>query len=79
MASSFSIQRTHFATTPASDLHEEIREHTGCEEEATSIMRCIIRLGGDPTIRRYEMTPTASRRTYAGAPPVTWSVRAVRP
>jgi hypothetical protein len=25
------------------------------------------------------MTPTTNRRLYRGAPPVSWSVRAVRP
>jgi hypothetical protein len=79
MASSFSIMRSHFTATPASTLCEEIREHTGSEEEAASILRGIIRLGADASIRRYEMTPSAAQRSYAGAPAVSWSVRAVRP
>ena len=78
MADSFSIMRSHFATTSASALHEEICAHTGSAEEAASILRCIIRLGRDSSIRRYEMTPTSNKRAYAGAPPLAWSVRAVR-
>jgi hypothetical protein len=43
-----------------------------------SILRGIERLGGDASIRRYEMTPTVNQRKYRGAPSVGWSVRAVR-
>lgn len=79
MASSFSISSSHVSSTPESSLLEEIRVHTGCEEQASSILRGIERLAGDPSIRQFEMTPQANRRTYGGAPPVAWSVRPVRP
>jgi hypothetical protein len=59
-------------------MRDEIRAHTECDEEAASILRGIERLGGDPSIRHYEMTPTANRRAYRAAPHVSWSVRAVR-
>lgn len=79
MASSFSISRSHVSSTPEPALLEEIRAHTGCDEQASSIMRGIERLGGDPSIRQFDMTPTTNRRAYRGAPPVSWSVRAIRP
>ncbi len=79
MASSFSISRSHASSTSESALLEEIRAHTGCDEQASSILRGIERLSGDTSIRQYDMTPTTNRRLYRGAPPVSWSVRAVRP
>jgi hypothetical protein len=79
MASSFSISSSHLSSTSDSTLREEIRAHTGCDEEASSILRGIERLGCDPSIRHYEMTPMTNRRAYRGAPLVSWSVRAVRP
>lgn len=78
VASSFSILHSHFADSSASALQEEICLHTGSTEEAASILRGIIRLGGDSSIRRYEMTPASNKRAYAGSPPVAWNVRAVR-
>lgn len=79
MASSFSIMSSRLATTTATGLHDEIRAHTGCDAEAESIVRCIERLSGDPSIGRYEMTPTNNQRRYHDAPRVCWNVRAVRP
>ena len=78
MASSFSIPNSFLANAPASALHDEVRAHTGCDEEADSILRGIERLGDDPSIRRYEMTPMTNNRSYRGAPRLSWSVRAVR-
>lgn len=79
MASFFSMSHSHVSSTSETVLLEEIRAHTGCEEQAASILRGIERLGGDVSIRQYDMTPTTVRRGYRGAPPVSWSVRAVRP
>ncbi|MBW3628520.1 MAG: hypothetical protein KY464_04400 [Gemmatimonadetes bacterium] len=78
MASSFSIAPSRYAADPEAALHEEIRSHTGCDMETSTIMRCIERLGFDPDIRRYEMTPTTKKLGHRGSAPVTWSVRAVR-
>jgi hypothetical protein len=78
MANCFSIHAYQFTNATDEGLREEIRAHTGCEEEAASILRSIQRLGSDPSIRRYEMTP-AKTRAYARATRVNWSVRAVRP
>lgn len=79
MASFFSISHSHVSSTSEAALLAEIRAHTGCEEQASSILRGIERLAGDASIRQYDMTPTTNRRAYRGAPPVSWSVRAVRP
>ena len=78
MTGSFSIVRSRYAADPEAALHQEIRSYTGCDAETSTIMRCIERLGVDPTIRRYEMTPTNKKLAYSGAAPVTWSVRAIR-
>jgi hypothetical protein len=78
MASSFSIHSSNFSSMSDMALREEVRAHTGCDEEADSILRSIERLGDDPSIWRYEMTPM-KQRAYARATRVSWSVRAVRP
>ena len=78
MASSFSLRPSHVSSTPPATLREEIRAHTGCDAEAESILRGIERLGSDPSIGYYEMTPTENRPLYRGPRPVSWSVRAVR-
>jgi len=78
-SSSFSITSSHVAATSEPVLLEEIRAHTGCDEQASSILRGIERLGGDASIRQFDMTPTTNRRAYRGAPAVSWSVRAIRP
>jgi hypothetical protein len=79
MPSFFSLSQSHVASTPAAALLAEIRAHTGCEEQASSILRGIERLAGDASIRQFDMTPTTNRRAYRGAPLVSWSVRPVRP
>lgn len=79
MASFFSMSHSHVSSTSETALLEEIRAYTGCDEQAASILRGIERLGSDLSIRQYDMTPTTNRRAYRGAPPVSWSVRAVRP
>jgi hypothetical protein len=78
MATSFSVSRPRFAADPDAALRHEVRAQTGCDVEASSIMRSIERLGTDPSIRRYEMTATTKKLGHSGAAPVTWSVRAVR-
>ena len=78
MARSFSIAGSRPSSPSATTLRDEIHVHTGSEEETSSILRGIERLGDDPSIRHYEMTPKTVQRTYRGAPPVAWSVRAVR-
>lgn len=79
MASFFSIARAHYSGLSDSSLLEAIRSHTGSDAEASSILGCMERLGDDPSIRHYEMTPRKSHRTYRDAPPMAWTVRAVRP
>lgn len=76
MASSFWLNAPQFPSDSA--FRAEVRAHTGSEEEADSILRSIERLGGDPSIHRYEMTPSQPR-AFARPVRVSWSVRAVRP
>ncbi len=78
MAKSFWINASQFnSTSAAGSLESEVRSHTGCDSEAESIVRSIERLGSDPSIRRYEMSP--SRKASQGrTSPTSWSVRAVR-
>ena len=78
MARSLAILGSRISPTSGSALREEIHAHTGSDEETSSILRGIERLGDDPSIRHYEMTPKTIQRTYRGASPVAWSVRAVR-
>jgi hypothetical protein len=75
---SFSIARARCAVLTGSALREEIRTHTGTEEEASSILRSLERFGGDASIRFYEMTPHVGNRMIRNARAVTWSVRALR-
>ncbi|HEU0052408.1 MAG TPA: hypothetical protein VFQ39_04490 [Longimicrobium sp.] len=78
MSQPFTLLRAHVAGRDEPALLREIVTHTGCEEEASTILRGLERLGTDETIRYFEMTPQPNRRTYLDAPRVTWSVRAVR-
>jgi hypothetical protein len=79
MASPFTILLSRYTEVSDSALREEIRSHTGSDEAASRILRCIERFGADPSIEQYEMTPTTNQRSYRGTLPVAWSVRAVRP
>ena len=78
MANSFSIARSRCSVISDPGLREEIRGHTGSDDEASSILRSLERFGGDASVRFYEMTPQASNRTYRHARAVNWTVRAVR-
>jgi len=78
VANSFSIARTRCNVLSDPALREEIRGHTGSDEEASSILRTLERFGGDSSVHFYEMTPKPSNRTYLHARAVIWSVRAVR-
>jgi hypothetical protein len=78
MPSSFSIARSHFSRLSDSTLREEIGNHTGNDEETSSILRSIRRFGEDFSISYFEITPNPRRRTRHRTPEFTWSVRAVR-
>ena len=78
MAQPFSITRARCSVLSDPGLREEIRAHTGSDEEVSSILRSLERFGTDLSIHFYEMTPTLSTRTYQRARTVNWSVRAVR-
>jgi hypothetical protein len=79
MASTFLIRLSKVSTTPEATLRDEIRGHTGSDEEVDSILRGIERLGSDPSIAHFEMTRMENRPSYRGAQRVSWSVRAIRP
>ena len=78
MKEAFTLQRAHVAATDWFTLKRELFSHTGNEEEASSILRSLERLGSDASIAHYEISPNANTRVYAGAPAVIWSVKAVR-
>jgi len=78
VATSFSIARSRCSALPAATLRAEIQSHTGNDAETSSILRSLERFGDDASIRYYEVTPTAGRRTYHAAAASTWTVRAVR-
>jgi hypothetical protein len=59
-------------------MRDEIRAHTGSDAEASSILRCIERFGGDPSILHFEMTPTRKASRYGSVSSVAWNVRAIR-
>jgi hypothetical protein len=75
---SFTIARSRCSVVSDPALLEEIRGHTESDKEASSILRCLERFGGDESIQHFEMTPKPSRRTYRDASAVTWSVTAMR-
>lgn len=77
MREPFTIQRSHVAATEWFALKREIFSYTGNEQEASSILRNIERLGSDRSIDHYEITPNANDRVYPGAAEVIWKVRPV--
>ena len=77
MADTFRLPRSAAAPTHPAHLLQEIRSHTGSDEEAASILRSIARFGSDPSIDHFELTCGATNKFRPGAP-LTWQVRAVR-
>lgn len=78
MSRPFTIKRASVAGGDQSGLMREVVGHTGSEDEASSIIRSLERLGSDASIGYYEMTPVSSKRRFVGAAQVVWTVRAVR-
>lgn len=79
MAESFSVYPSYASEASGSEsgLRDEIRTHTGSDEETESIMRSIAVFGVDPSIQRFDLTPSRSRNNSFAAR-VAWSVHAVR-
>jgi hypothetical protein len=75
---SFSLTRARCASADSS-LREEIRVHTGSDAATSGILRSIDRFGEDPSILRYEISPSSRQRTHRTSTAVSWHVRAVRP
>ena len=78
MIRSFTLPQQHVAAADGDSLLHEVVSHTGSEDEAHCILRSLERFGSDVSIGYYQVTPRTVQRTYRGAPPVVWSVRAVR-
>lgn len=76
MPSPFSILKARCAALSNAALREEIRAHTGSDEEVSSILRSLERFGEDLSIRVFEMTPKTGGGRARGRN-VAWSVRAV--
>jgi len=77
MANAFTIAQARLSLTPELTIREEIRTHTGSDEEVSSILRSIERFDGDASIGHYEITPVSRRGRIAGVS-VGWNVRAIR-
>lgn len=78
MKESFTISRAHFLASDRYALRREILRHTESEEEVSSILRSLDRLGSDRSISHYEMTPIQPRRVAPGTPATLWNVGIVR-
>lgn len=78
MSESFTIARARCSDLTDASLRDEIRRHTGTDEEVTSILRCLERFGYDASVRHYELNAKPSHRSHRGASSVTWNVTAVR-
>ncbi|HEX2166481.1 MAG TPA: hypothetical protein VHG09_04510 [Longimicrobiales bacterium] len=78
MKQSFTIQREAVAAGDPSALRAEIIEAIGSEAEAAGILRSLERMGTDPTIEFFEISPVTGRRTHAGPVSNTWRVHADR-
>ena len=77
MSRSFMIRRESIDSGDQPRLMREVIGHTGSEEEASSILRSLERLGSDASIDYYEMTRSTNRQRFIKSA-VVWSVRAVR-
>lgn len=78
MKETFTISRAQFLSGDRYALRSEILRRTGSEEEVSSILRSMERLGSDRSIVGYEMTPIRPRRVVPGAPATLWNVGVVR-
>ena len=78
MSETFTIPRSRCSDLTDAGLRDEIRHHTGSDEEVTSILRCLERFGFDASIRHFELTGKPSHRSHRGASSVTWSISAIR-
>ena len=78
MKQSFTIQREKVAAGDPSALRAEIVDAIGSETEADGILRSLERMGTDPTIEFFEISPVTARRTHAGPVSNTWRVHADR-
>lgn len=78
MKEAFTISRARFLSSDRYTLRRELLRHTGSEEEVSSILRSMERLGADRSIAHFEMVPIQPRRVAPGAPATLWNVGIVR-
>jgi hypothetical protein len=74
---SFSIMPSRFTADDPSFLND-IRARTGSDAATAAILRSVARFGGDPSILRYEISPSPRSRLGGMSNTVAWTVRAIR-
>lgn len=78
MKQSFTIPRASVAAGDPAALLADIIDATGSETEAAGILRSLERMGTDPTIDFFEISPVTGRRSHGGPQTNTWRVHADR-
>jgi hypothetical protein len=80
MREPFMMDRTYVAAVDWHTLKRELFEHTSNEHEASSILRSIENLAGDPSINRFEIVPEPNPYldVYPGSAKAVWKVRPIR-
>src|SRR5690349_24909730 len=76
MKEPFTLERSYVAATDWYSLKRELFGYTSNEHEASSILRSLENLAGDPTITRFEITPEPNpyKNVYPGAAEAVWKV-----
>ena len=80
MKEAFTLERSYVAATDWYSLKRELFGYTDNEHEASSILRSLENMAGDPTITRFEITPEPNpyRNVYPGAATAVWKVTPIR-
>lgn len=76
MKKSFIITGAAMENGNPAELLDEIREGTGSEEAAASVLRSLQRMGTHPSLEYYEITQVPGRRSHGGPVTNSWRVRA---
>lgn len=78
MPDTFYLDRHRCATLNDPGLREELRRRTESEGEVDSILRSLARFGADPSIREFQVSPTAVGWSLGRPGTSVWQVRANR-
>lgn len=78
MSRQFTLTRAEVVETDPAVLKARISSAAGSEMDAECVLRCLERLGTDPSIERYQMTQVIGRRLHGGASGNSWRLRAER-